>query len=563
MFEGFRSRSDNLRGRSGRRLCGAALALAFCGFQPLQVGAEDSPTAVLAKVGDRIITKADFESFKVPIIRMTSEGAQTDSALLRSYVDRTLLILEAERLGIDKEADIIQALTLFKKAQLVKAYRRQAVDSQVSASEEEVLEHFHASERHRAVRVAGILLETKKEAADVLDAIEAGGDFAELAREYSLYENAEEGGDTGKFFYKDTTSDALKDHIFKMALNEVSEPLPFFGRWTLIKILDEVPVELSEVEDFVRGEVLIRKKRERTDAVVDSLTNVYGPVKFETTVEQLKDSYAGSVEDSTRLDAVVLCTFARGQLTFGDFRGIAPAAARTFLGKLDPWGPDFTEADKIDSLVNEALPTRLFLEEGLKLGLEDDPKIEAAVLNESEDLLVSSVYRREVEEKISDVTLQEARSFYEQNPKKFQTTDTIIITEILVRFEQEAAELRRQIDEGADPAELATQHTIRPGADHHKGKLELTAYKEVRLPGRWDIVKDMQVGEVAGPIKVDEGYTILVVQENKPAETKPFKASSQRRSKAYISIHKARLKYVEVVAGLYERFPVEVFEENL
>jgi hypothetical protein len=54
-----------------------------------------------------------------------------------------------------------------------------------------------------------------------------------------------------------------------------------------------------------------------------------------------------------------------------------------------------------------------------------------------------------------------------------------------------------------------------------------------------------------------------VVQEKNPAETKPFKASSQRRSKAYISIHKARLKYVEFVAGLYESFPVEVFEENL
>ena len=552
-----------MRVRSGRRLRGVAVALALCGLQPGQVRAEASPTAVLAKVGDRIITRADFEEFKVPIVRMTSEGAQTDSALLRSYVDRTLLILEAKRLGIDRDAGIVGAVMLFKKAQLVKAYRRRAVHSQVTISNEEVLEHFHASERDRAVRVAGILVATKKEAADVLEAIEAGGDFAQLARERSLYQNAEEGGDTGKFFYKDNTSAALKDHIFKMALNEVSEPLPFFGRWTLIKILDEVPVELGEVEDFVRSEVQERKRMERTDAVVDSLYKVYGPVKIETTVEELKESYAGSVADSTRLDPVVLCTFTGGQLTFGDFRGIAPAAARGFLGKLDPWGPDFTEADNIDSLVHEALPTRLFLEEGRKLGLEDDPKFQAAVLNESEDLFVSRVYKSEVEEKIAEVTLEEARAFYEENPQKFQTTDTITITEILVRFEQEAEALRRQIDEGADPAELATQHTIRPGADHHKGMLELTAYKEVRLPGRWAIVKDMKVGEVAGPIKVDDGYTILVVQEKNPAETKPFKASSQRRAKAYISIHRARLKYVEVVAGLYEKFPVEVFEENL
>ena len=350
----------------------------------------------------------------------------------------------------------------------------------------------------------------------MLEALEAEGDFAQLARDRSLYENAEEGGDTGKFFFKDNTSPALKDHIFKMAVGDVSEPLPFFGRWTLIKILDEVPVDLAQVEEAVFGEVMKRKRTERTDVLVDSLYRVYAPVKVETTVEELKEGFSGSVADSTRLDDQVLCTFKGGELTFRDFREVAPLAARDFLGKLDPWGADFTEEDKIDSLVHEALPWRLLLEEGLRRGLADDPEIGAAVENEKASLLVSLVHKHAVESRIPDVTLQEARSFYEQHPEKFQTIHTIVITEIIVRFEQLANELRKQIDAGADPAEIAVEHTVRDGADHHKGRLELTPYKEVRLPGRWDIVKDMEIGEVAGPIEVADGWTILAVQENSP-----------------------------------------------
>ena len=548
-------------GSSARRFCGVAAVLAFLGSPPDHVGAD--PSDVLAKVGDLNITRAEFDEFKVPIVSITYEGAQTDSALLRSLVDRTVLVMEAESLGIDEEPGLVDALELFKKARIIKDYKTAEINRKVAVSEEEMLEQFHASERDRALRVAGILVQTKKEAAEVLEALEAGGDFAQLARDRSLYESAEQGGDTGKFFFKDNTSPALKDHIFKMAVGDVSEPLPFFGRWTVIKILDEVPVDVAQVEEAVFGEVMQRKRKERTDVLIDSLYKIYAPVKMETTIEELKERFSGSVEDSTRLDDQVLCSYKGGQLTFRDFREVASGAARDFLGKLDPWGDDFTEEDKIDSLVHEALPWRLMLEEGLSRGLANDPEIEAAVENERASLLVSRVHEWAVESRVPDVTLQEARSFYEQHPEKFQTIHTIVITEIIVRFEQLAIELRKQIDAGADPAEIAVEHTIREGADHHKGRLELTPYKEVRLPGRWDIVKDMEIGEVAGPVEVADGWTILSVLEKSPAVTKPFNASTQRRAKAYVNIHRSRLQYVAFVQALHDKFGVEILAQSL
>ena len=534
---------------SAPHLCSVAVALALSGFPSEQVTAAP-PAAVLATVDGRAITRADFEQFKARIARMTPENAQTDSALLRSLVDKTVLLAEAMSLGIDREPGFRKRLVQFRETQIARRYSSLEIHRKVSVSEDELIEHFHATERDRALRVASILVPTWKEAEQVLEELEAGASFAQLAIERSEHETRDQGGDSGVYLLVDKTSWVLKPHIFKLAVGEVSEPLPFQGKWMVIKILDEIPVPLAQTEDLVRGEVLQRKKKERTLVVVDSLLEAYAPQTIDSTIARLSQAFAGDVADSSRFDDQVLCTFAGGSVTFGILRTLLP-------------GADFTNADRVDSLVKAVLPLRLFLEEGRRLGFDDDPVIESAVNEEREDQLVSRLRKRGVDDLIPEVTFEEARTFYERNPEKFQTIETIVVTEILVGTRQRAEELCRQIDAGADPVELASLHTIREGAEHHGGRVELTRYEEALYPGWWDIVKDLGIGEVAGPIRGKDGFTILVVQERRPSTTKPFNAYSQRRAKAYVTLHRSGLKYVKFIRGLRQKYGVEVFEENL
>ena len=540
--------------RYAPRLCAVAVALALTGLPLKQVKADPSPVAVLATVGGgRAITRAEFEQFRAPIVRMTTEDAQTDSALLRSLVDKTVLLMEAVSLGIDREPDFGRRLLQFRETQIARRYSSLMINRKISVSQEEVVQHFHATERDRAIRVAIILLLTREDAVEVLEELEEleeGANFAQLAGERSVHETRDQGGDSGVYYLKDKTSEALKGHIFKLAVDEVSAPLPFYGRWMVIKILDEVPVPLLQVGDIVRGEILQRKMKERTKVVVDSLFAVYAPQTIEASIAHLSQAFTGTVADSSQFDNLVLCTFAGGRVTFENLRTLVPRA-------------DFSQADKVDSLVNAVLPLRLFLQEGLRRGIDEDPALQAAVINEREDQLVTRLRKRGVDDRIPEVTLEEARTFYEQHPEKFQTIDTIVITEILVRFRQQAQELRGQIDAGADAAELASIHTIREGSAHHEGRLELTMYDEALLPGRWDIVKEMRVGEVAGPIRVNEGFAIFVVQERRHPTTKPFNTFSQRRAKAYVMLNRSGSEYVEFIRELRLKYGVEVFEENL
>lgn len=536
--------------RSATRLCGLAVVLTLSGFASEQVRADSSPSTVLAKVGGRATTRADFEQFKERLVRATTEGAQTDSALLRSLVDKTVLLMEATSLGIDREPGFQKKLLQFRETQIARRYSGQQIRRKVSVSAEELLQHSHATDRDRALRMAIILVPTQAEAAQVLEELEDGVPFAQLARERSEHETRDLGGDTGAYHLKDTTTEPIRDLVFELAVGELSEPLPFYGKWAVIKILDEMPVPLAQMEDIVRGEILQQKTKERAQTLVDSLFEAYAPETIESTIAQLSQAFAGDVADSSRFDDHVLCTFSGGRVTFGNLRTLVPRA-------------DFSNADNVDSLVKAILPLRLFLEEGLRLGLGDHAVIQAAMKDEREDLLVSRVRQRNVDDLIPEPTLEEARTFYEEHPEKFQTLETIVATEILVSFRDKAEELREQIDAGADPAELASLHTVREGAAHDGGRIELNKYVDALFPGRWDIVKELAIGEVAGPVDVKEGFAILVVRERHPSTTKPFNAFSARRAKAYINLNRSALKYVEFIHGLRQKYGVEVFEERL
>ncbi len=520
------------------------------GIPSEQVRADSSPSTVLVKVGGRAITRADFEQFKARLVQATAEDAQTDSALLRSLVDKTVLVMEATSLGIDREPGFRKKLLQFGGRQISKRYSSQEIQRKVSVSAEELLQHFHATDRDRALRLAIILVPTRAQAAQVLEELEEGVPFAQLARERSEHETRDQGGDAGVYHLKDTAAEPIRDPVFKLAVGELSESLAFHGKWAVIKILDEIPVPLAQVEDIVRGEVLQRKVKERTRTVADSLFQAYAPELIEPNIAQLSQAFARDVADSSRFDDQVLCTFAGGRVTFGNLRALVPRA-------------DFSNADNVDSLVKDILPLRLFLEEGLRLGLDVHPAIEAAMKDERENLLVSRVRKQSVDDLIPEPTIEEARNFYAQHPEKFQTLETIVATEILVMFKDRAEELREQIDAGADPAELASLHSIREGAAGHGGRIKLTKYGEALFPGRWDIAKELGIGEVAGPVKVKEGFTILVVRERLPSTTKPFSAFSERRARAYITRHRSGLKYVDFIRGLRQKHGVEVFEERL
>lgn len=541
----------------------AALLAAYTGGQVLPAGAE----VVLARVGDENITDADLALFQEDMLEGLKDGKTglaADSLLVESIIDKKVLILEAKRGGIDKEYWYEPKITVFYNMRILKAYVIENINHRVVITDEELQEHFRATDRHRALRFAGILVETEEEAEELLEEVAEGADFAQLARERSLFvQTKDQGGDIGRYLPKEATSQALREQLFQRQIGDLAGPIRYRyddkWRYAIFKILDEAPVPFWDVEQLVTGEVYERKRGERQVALTDSLMKVYDPQLNLNFIGGMVRSILQARNDTTEsgipvgMDPeVAICTYRGGEMRLRDLQNLSSKGKRP---------TDFADSSSfVDYLKEKEIPFRLFTEEARAAGIHERQDILQVVDFERQDQLISNLKKRAVDPRVK-VTQAEARAFYDANPKSFLTYYRYEVVEILVAFEDLANEIRAEIDNGADPAKLATTHTIRKGVGHHGGKLELQIKTEFRHLYR--ALEGHQEGEVVGPIRLPEGYSVFKVLKNSGREVKPYNADEQRRARAFVWIEKMNQVYRDFVQTLRQQYPIEVFWPEL
>jgi parvulin-like peptidyl-prolyl isomerase len=93
-----------------------------------------------------------------------------------------------------------------------------------------------------------ILVETEEEAQAVLDRLEAGEDFAEVAAEVSQDPgSAAAGGDLG-FLPRGQVVEPIEEAIFSLPVGQVSEPIQTQFGWHIVEVLEREERELTPVQ---------------------------------------------------------------------------------------------------------------------------------------------------------------------------------------------------------------------------------------------------------------------------------------------------------------------------
>lgn len=104
-------------------------------------------------------------------------------------------------------------------------------------------------------------------------------------------------------------------------------------------------------------------------------------------------------------------------------------------------------------------------------------------------------------------------AYYEQHANRYAQN---CVSHILVGSEEEADDLKAQLDDGADFAELAGAHSTDTGSAQQGGELpcsDLTQY----VPEFADAAEQAEVGEVVGPVQSQFGWHLILVTSRDPA----------------------------------------------
>lgn len=121
--------------------------------------------------------------------------------LLEQVIQMKLLSAKARADGLDKSAEVQRKLSAYADRVLQQAYLRAHVDKTVTDDQlkkayEVYVKSFRGAEE---IKARHILVKTKKEAMAVIEALEKGGKFADIAKEKSIGPSKASGGDLGWF----------------------------------------------------------------------------------------------------------------------------------------------------------------------------------------------------------------------------------------------------------------------------------------------------------------------------------------------------------------------------
>ena len=119
------------------------------------------------------------------------------------------------------------------------------------------------------------------------------------------------------------------------------------------------------------------------------------------------------------------------------------------------------------------------------------------------------------------VTDDAVEAHYEKNASQYSRPESRQVRHILVKTKAEADDLYARLQDGADFAALARQHSEDAGSKANGGKLTISRGQTVAPFDRTAFLLDTDV--ISNPVKTDFGYHIIQpLSEVKPAETTPL-----------------------------------------
>ena len=264
----------------------SVLALSACSDK------EEASEEILATTNAGDITEADlYDEMKGAIGVQVFENLVLKKAIENEYEISDKELEEAitkhkEQYGdeIGFESYLAQnniTNEFFEKQVEFSLLQQKLIDSLDKVTDEQINEEYEKMKKE--IHARHILVEDKKTAEEVIAKLKDGGDFAELAKEYSTEPVAQQtGGDLG-WFGPGKMVQEFDDAVFALPEREISEPVKTSFGFHVIEVLESREAELEgtleELTPQIEGNI---KKNLFEDKLVELLENADVEIKDDT-----------------------------------------------------------------------------------------------------------------------------------------------------------------------------------------------------------------------------------------------------------------------------------------
>lgn len=227
---------------------------------------------VVATVDDQTITLGQMIVMKQSVQENPQMKDLPDQAIWDVLLDQ--LIRQAAVAANGKETASVRAqLELQRRSALASQAvgglsKNEPTDEELQASYDKL---FGSAEPKTEYSAAHILVDSEEKALEVKKKLDDGGEFGELAEEYSTGPSGPNQGDLG-WFTADQMVPAFAETVAAMEAGQISDPIKTDFGWHVIKLNDTRVQEAPKLEE-VRDQLVQLVQREKVEGEIERLMN--------------------------------------------------------------------------------------------------------------------------------------------------------------------------------------------------------------------------------------------------------------------------------------------------
>ncbi|WP_129600826.1 peptidylprolyl isomerase [Anaerophilus nitritogenes] len=209
-------------------------------------------------------------------------------------------------------------------------------------------------------------------------------------------------------------------------------------------------------------------------------------------------------------------------------------------------------------LLNEMITQQMLYLDAKEKGLDQDQEY----LKEL-DVLGQNLLKQYAVKKVLDTVVvdeAEAREYYEKNPEQFVKGPCVRAKHILVKEEEQAQNIFKEIKEGKKFEDAASEYSQCPSKENGGDLGEFEKGKMV--PEFEKVAFELEIGIVSEPVKTQFGYHLILVEDKKDKKDIPFE-EVKNTIKDYMLKMKQNDTYKSYADGLRNQYEITTNEELL
>ncbi len=528
--------------------------------------AQNSAEKVLAKVGVEEITISEFKQrFElVPQVNQNKKSIEARKAeLLYTIIAEKLWAQEAEELGLDTSEVMQLTFKNIEKRYVRDALYKEEIESKIKIDDANVREGLFRS--RRKLNFQFLKTDDENEADSLYDYLVQGKSFDALLldRDEALFKDSLFTLSFGEL------SKEIEDQLYQLKLNEFSKPIEAANGWYIFKLIsvDEKPLldekQLSKeylnlkksLEQNVTSELnkefrkdFFSDKKITTDGYLfwsfsESVIRQLNKVQKEKNIPpnnnvELTGPDFKEIENRLGTDtlAMVFAEIKKVPITLDEF-------LKAFMYEgfySNTTNPDTVRA-KLNSRVKRFIEHELLSNEGFERNYQQlaEVKLHTDIWRTN---YLGKLFERELIDTI-DVSTEDARREFEKEIN-YSEPMQVNIFEILTDSLEIVEKVLSEIDNGKRFQDLAREYTIREETKNNNGEFGYFPITEHDEIGR--IAVELEVGEIYGPIKLDEGYSIFKLIGKREPEEKQNKNFDEVKGSYVKQLKAKRLRQARI-----------------